>query len=212
MASTNPPEQPDHDAMTIEADESFRSSYHLHAAQYGVQYWMAGRYALAAGLSPVCATLMHHAAEMLMKSALSVGDTADQIRKYGRHTSYGHKLDKLWTDIQVRRPELHLVQHDDLVRELDKFEDIRYPETLGTEGAAIMIGLTDPPTEPPADPRATLRMRPERTFGLYLPPIDRLMSALLVGTGINRNIFEYLLDQERARIYFPDLIRGPLPP
>ena len=68
-----------------------------------------------------------------------------------------------------------------LVRELDKFEDIRYPETLGVLGAQPTIGLVEQTTPTTGGP-----LPPERTFELTLPPVERLLALVFAKTNISR--------------------------
>jgi hypothetical protein len=56
---------------------------------YGFQYYVAGRFAVIAQLSPVAANLLHHAIEMLLKGELAHLD--EKQRK-----DMGHDLTKLW--------------------------------------------------------------------------------------------------------------------
>jgi hypothetical protein len=49
----------------------------------GTQYYVAGRYAVIAGLMPVAGNLLHHAIEMCLKGALSkkAGKSLQQLKK-----------------------------------------------------------------------------------------------------------------------------------
>ena len=64
-------------------DESFRQSYWAFAIRYGLQYYVAGRFATANRFTPVCANLLHHAVELLLKACLSSDDSLQTIEKYG---------------------------------------------------------------------------------------------------------------------------------
>jgi hypothetical protein len=56
---------------------------------YGFQYYLAGRFAVIAQLSPVAANLLHHAIETLLKSELL------HLEEKQRR-DMGHDLTKLW--------------------------------------------------------------------------------------------------------------------
>jgi hypothetical protein len=175
-------------------DESFRESYWRHAVEYSLQYYIAGRFSIAAQLTPVCATLLHHAVELMLKACLAYEDDADTIRRYGNKRSYGHKLSGLWQEFGRRNTDLDLTGYASTIEALDAFEDIRYPDRLVDQGAMISVGLHETP--PP-----NTSARPERSYVLGLPEVDRLMSLLFEATGINGQIFEGLLGQQHASVY-----------
>jgi hypothetical protein len=49
----------------------------------GADYYISGRYAVFAQLSPVCANLLHHAIEMFMKAALDRTMDLTALKKTG---------------------------------------------------------------------------------------------------------------------------------
>src|SRR6267143_1699546 len=122
-------------------DESFKESYWHMAIEYGLQYYIAGRFAVHAQFTPVCANLLHHAVELLIKANLSRGDSPTAIRGYGHRQSYGHALASAWQEFKKRNGDPALGAHDAVVDELDKFEDVRYPDRLLDEGAMISIEI-----------------------------------------------------------------------
>src|SRR5262249_25726506 len=122
-------------------DQSYRSNYWQYAVEYGVQYYISGRFAAHAAFTPVCASLLHHGVEMLLKACLAYQDTADQIRAYGRHASYGHSLPALWEEFKRRNAALPLAPYDEIVMRLQAFETIRYPERLIERGAFLTVGF-----------------------------------------------------------------------
>src|SRR5882757_8871087 len=69
------------------------------------QYYVAGRFAVHAGLNPVAANLMHHAVEMYLKGALlkSKAKTLKELKD-----KFGHSLPKCWDAFkaQVNDPGL----------------------------------------------------------------------------------------------------------
>ena len=176
-------------------DESFRGWYPLHAAEYALQYYVTGRYAVAAQFSPISASLLHHAVELLLKACLSRGDSADVIRQYGsRNRGYGHRLATLWTEFTRRNPDVGMGQYATVIEALDHFEDIRYPETLVQDGGMITIGMyeVEPPVGTPQN---------DRTYMLMLPQIDRLVAQLFQATGLNHEAFRQMLQREHANTY-----------
>jgi len=175
-------------------DPSFRDWFRQLAAEYGVQYYLTTRYAVVAQLVPVCGSLAHHAVEMLLKSCLSKDDSGDNIAEY--RNTHGHKLDRLWKEFRRRNPQLNLdPSFDGLVEELDKFEDIRYPDPLVLDGGHLDIGLVEPDPPSAGGPSPS-----HRRFNLYLPALERLASVLIKATGISTTHFEEIRRQAQTRM------------
>jgi hypothetical protein len=77
-----------------------------------------------AGCIPVCGNLFHHAVEMLLKGGLS------RKRKLSQLKSMGHQLKLLWREFKSDFPDPALKKHDRTISLLDKFEAIRYPDSI----------------------------------------------------------------------------------
>jgi len=105
--------------------------------RYGCQYYVAGRYGVFAALIPVAANLQHHAIEMLLKGALSKTMTLAEMKN-----KLGHKLDKCWEAFKGMAGDASLRRFDQVIAELNKFEDIRYPDEILKSGASIMFDVT----------------------------------------------------------------------
>src|SRR5579863_2353379 len=151
-----------------EKDKSTASRYWMHAVEYGLHYYLAGRYSMFARLTPTCANQMHHAVELLLKACLAVDDTWQQILDYGERESYGHDLEKLWAEFKKRKPNPALDAHDDVIKGLNKFGDICYPEDLIQGGAMLSLGLDEVSPEhrtaPVEAPAGSLLTPQERRF------------------------------------------------
>jgi hypothetical protein len=114
----------------IEANNMLRAEF----LDYGLQYYVAGRCAVATGLNPVAANILHHAVEMFLKAGLCAHTTEDE-RKF----QLRHNLREIWRAFKSHYdPEEKLAGFDDCVQELHNYEDIRYPEGMMRPGA---IGL-----------------------------------------------------------------------
>ena len=91
----------------------------------GVNYYVAGRYALFARLTPTAGNLLHHAIEMFLKGALGkTGKSLEELEELR------YKLPKIWNEFKTNFPEHSLDAFDPLICELHKFEEIRYPDVL----------------------------------------------------------------------------------
>jgi hypothetical protein len=159
---------------------------------YGLQYYVAGRFATANRFTPVCANLLHHAVELLLKACLSHDDSREIIEKYGDRRVYGHNILLLWAAFKKRQTALVPVEFDVIVAALHDFEDIRYPEELIRNGAIITI---NPFVEEPIRANG---QEPERSYNLTRPPIDRLMGFLFKASHGNPEVFLPEITDERG--------------
>ena len=103
---------------------------------YGIQYYLAGRYGVFAGLIPVAANLHHHGIEMLLKGALSNAMTLEEL------TDLRHNLPKIWREFKKQANDASLVEFDQTIKALSKFDDVRYPDKILQSGASMMFDIT----------------------------------------------------------------------
>jgi hypothetical protein len=139
---------------------------------YGFQYYVAGRCAVATSLNPVAANLIHHAVEMFLKAGLCAHTNERQRR------DLGHDLTRLMDEFKLHfDPEGNLAQFDDRLRELQKYEDIRYPEGTmrsGAIGLYLQFGGAPMPREP-----VMLSGRSDlEEYRLVMSEIDALVKAV----------------------------------
>jgi hypothetical protein len=104
--------------------------------KFGSQYYVAGRYGVFAGLMPVAANLHHHAIEMFLKGALSKSMSLEELKR-----KLGHRLPKIWTKFKRQASDPSLNRFDKIIKELNKFEDIRYPDEILRRGAGTSWGI-----------------------------------------------------------------------
>ena len=182
-------------------DQSFREGYWSHAIRYGIQYYVAGRFAAASGFTPVLANLLHHAVELFLKACLAHDDPIERIRQYGSSkTGYRHNLPLLWKEFQTRNPVVARADFDPIIEALHKFDEIRYPEQLIDGGATIIIDIfaVDEQRRDDREDKRTL-------YVLKLPQIDELMGILFTATRCNCDFFLAEVNDERRRLYYDKL-------
>jgi hypothetical protein len=172
-----------------ERDESYRSSYWMHALEYGINYYVCGRYAVAARMMPVSASLFHHAVELLLKACLALDDLVEEIAKYDE--TYGHSLPLLWKEFRNRNPESE--EHDPTIKALHKFELVRYPENLISEGGLLSIGFFENREQEP---------KKYRNFTLSTLQIDPLVALLMKVSDYNPALLRDMLGREPLKKYF----------
>jgi hypothetical protein len=78
----------------------------------------------------VAANNFHHAIEMFLKGYM--------VRRHGHVNAalkkeFGHDLNRLWTKLRVNETEPSLASFDQVVTELDSFEELRYPQSSAGE-------------------------------------------------------------------------------
>ncbi len=118
--------------IETEADKKRRAKAHAEVLflERGVQYYVSARFAAEAGLQPVSGNLYHHAIEMFLKSRLTYcGIALSDLAKKGK---FSHDLTLLWTAFKKWFPTEDLSPFDRLITELNRFEDIRYPDGVLT--------------------------------------------------------------------------------
>lgn len=115
-----------------------REGYWDHAIRYGLEYYVAGRFAAAHRFTPVSANILHHAVELLLKACLAHDDPLEKILEYWHpKKGYGHDIVRLWQEFKARQTVPVPAEADTIISSLHAFEDIRYPETLIRDGAML---------------------------------------------------------------------------
>ena len=104
---------------------------------YGSQYYLAGRYGMFAGLLPVAANLHHHGIEMLLKGALSKTMTLEELKE-----KLMHNLPKMWRKFKKQANDPSLNRFNRVIKELSKYNDVRYPDKTLHSGANMMFDIT----------------------------------------------------------------------
>ena len=182
-------------------DQSFREGYWNHAIRYGIQYYVAGRFAAASGFTPVLANLLHHAVELFLKACLAYDDPVERIREYGnRKTGYRHNLPLLWKEFKKRNPAVIRPEFDAIIDALHKFDEIRYPEQLIDGGATIITDIfaVEDQRRDDGEDKQTL-------YVLKLPQIDELMGLLFTATHYNPDLIVQEVNDDRRRLYYDKL-------
>jgi hypothetical protein len=106
-----------------------------HFFQLGLQYYVAGRAAVALRQDRVAGSILHHAVEMLLKAPLSTTRSLPELKKLG------HGLVAIWQAFKDQLAATELTQFDQLIASLDRFEKIRYPDEVLKHGMGLAIGF-----------------------------------------------------------------------
>jgi len=132
-------------------DAERREKIDAEFMRLGVQYYVAARSTACAGLLPVCGNLYHHALEMFLKAGLSRKYSLAELKRCR------HKLSDIWNAFKTDFRSTALLQFDETVAEIAKFEEIRYPDNVLEHGAQMLVdwGPTIPAHNSTPSPRYT---------------------------------------------------------
>ena len=96
-----------------------------------MQYHVSGRFAALSHCIPVAGNLLHHAIEMYLKCALVKTMSLKQLKKEG------HNLSNLWKCFKETYTDPSYDELDWSIAELEKFELLRYPDCVVSEGMQV---------------------------------------------------------------------------
>jgi hypothetical protein len=147
----------------------------LKFAQLAVQYYVAGRAAAICQLIPVLGNLLHHAIEMSLKAALAEHKTLQELKKLS------HSLPKIWAQFKSQNPNSPTAPFDGVIVDLQKFEELRYPDSLLVNGAQMEFYLFE------GDEITTSSNLP--VYVITLEKIDNLMALILEIANLNPCFF-----------------------
>lgn len=166
----------------FDAEREIRDRSRARYFSLALQYYVAGRFAVYAGLNPVAGNLLHHAIELALKGALARTVSSDDLK-----AKYMHSLNPLWRDFKLTVTDSTLLDRfDRAVSELDQFETIRYPDHVEQHGMFVTIA----PIRPDQDVKTRTKLpSPVPRYRLYLPEVDALLDAIFAGAGINLAFF-----------------------
>jgi hypothetical protein len=139
----------------------------FHAMQFmrrACQYYAAARFAMHAQCMPVCGNLFHHAVEMILKGGLA------RKRKLSELEVMRHDLRRLWRAYKDDFHDPTLKRHDKTISDLNKFEDIRYPDANQR-----VMGWTAAWSRPAGEVKVYGRMKAPKQYTLVVSEIDDLI-------------------------------------
>lgn len=154
----------------------------------GTHYYVAGRFAALSGLFPVAGNLLHHAIEMYLKGAL--------VRLLGLNglRDLGHDLDHIWNAYKARVSPADATSLDSPISELQRFERLRYPDTVVREGMDAAFTIFRGQQAEITGPNGPLR-----PYSLVLEDVDALVKSIFRDAGVNpRFHLQHLRDDAKA--------------
>lgn len=153
----------------------------MHFARVAVQYYIAGRSAAINQLLPVAGNLLHHAVEMSLKAALAASHSMGELR------AFNHNLPNAWRTFVAAYHVTARPQFEAVVNALHRFENLRYPDSLLTDGAEMQLALhrTDVITSGPTG----FRVPRVPIYLLVLEEVDELQEAIFAASNLNPKFF-----------------------
>lgn len=149
-----------------------------HFFRLASQYYVAGRFAALTRLMPVSANLLHHAIEMYLKGALATKLTLSELKKPSHH------LTKVWEMFKSHFNDPALAVFDSAVAELDKFEAVRYPDSIITDGMAVQLALFHGDLVPSVQNSSM-----SATYQLVLEDVDALVKVIFEKARVNPDFY-----------------------
>ena len=175
--------------MTSDDDKAKADLADLARARFcrlGIDYYVVGRFAALSGIFPVAGNQLHHAVEMLLKGALIRTRGLREVRKYS------HDLSRLWDDFKSQIAGAGADAFDLAIRDLHKFEGIRYLDRVMEEGMHATFAVT-------RDERGTQSDDKVPVYGLTLEDVDELVKFIFNKAGWNPQVF--VPPHKEARAY-----------
>jgi hypothetical protein len=165
--------------------------------QTAFHYYITARFATINALVPIAGNLAHHAIEMFLKAAL-VETTTEKER-----IALGHNLQRIWQQYKTLTWNAALDKFDQTITDLDKFEDIRYPERTIRYGMTLEAGLV-------RNLSSIKRTQPEPRYELALEELDELVKLIFQTSGINPEFFTQSAMKSDALRYLNEQNQTPL--
>jgi len=149
-----------------------------------MHYYVAGRYAVFAGLNPTAANLLHHAVEMALKGALAKkGMDLKALKRLN------HDLPEIWREFTAQYG-FDGSTFDGVIAELQKFETVRYPDEIVKQGLHSEFARGKP--SPPSG---------QARYTLWLAQIDELMYKIFTAGSIIHKAFAACVNMPMANEY-----------
>lgn len=165
-----------------------------HYFDLATQYYVTARWATFAGSGTVAGNLFHHAVELYLK-----GDLSRSVSR--RHlTKYGHNLRRLWKVYKQKHSASALSGFDSCIKDLHKFETIRYPDAIAEKGMFFAIPVSRP--QPPLGFRVAGSTPP--TYFVVVNDIDQLIRILFTTSSLNPDFFFAKLGTEGKAVLYRD--------
>jgi hypothetical protein len=160
--------------MSGDSEDNMRYAF----AGNGFEYYLSARFSFLSKLHYIAGNLFHHAVEMFIKSGLINRYSINELK------NMKHNLIKLW-DIFIKEHGIikDMSWENVIIRELDKFEKIRYPDFRCTYGMEFHFTPKDLDNDYGSSGEIELPR-----FVLSLAQMDKLIIFLVDNCRINTKV------------------------
>ena len=158
------------------------------------QYYAAGRLAVHSNVMPVGANLLHHALEMYLKAHLCETVSAGVLKN-----DIGHSLSRAWDKFKNQVADSSIDRFDSVIAELNRFEDLRYPDKVSPFAACVIWS-----SGTPDHVKIHTRDAHLAEYRLNLWSIDQLVEAIIEKSGINIEFCKNTLNSDAISILSRD--------
>jgi hypothetical protein len=158
------------------------------------EYYVAARASWSAGGTTVAGNLVHHAIEMYLKGDLAREESPECVR------GYGHDLKRLWKAYKKKHSGKSLSAFDRTIKDVHKFEDIRYPDAISKKGMFFSLPLSRP--SPPLRQNFVRGGATPPTYFVALDEVDALVKAVYDTASVDPEFdFRLLTEEGRAALH-----------
>jgi HEPN domain-containing protein len=148
-----------------------------HFYKMATQYYASARWATFATSGTVAGNLFHHAVELYLKGDLSRTVSILELK------GLGHNLRRLWKKYKRKYSTVDFSAFENCIRELQRFETIRYPDAFAQPGMFYAIPVSHP--QPPLVFLAAGASHPIQTYSVVVNDIDLLIRNIFTVSSFN---------------------------
>ena len=156
---------------------------HFEFARLAAQYHASGRFAALSHYLPVAGNLLHHSIEMFLKCVLVKALTLKELK------GLGHNLATLWSRFAQIHPYPTHAALTAAVAELERFERLRYPDSVVLEGMQVSFVISRSQYRP-------LPAGPQPPYHLVLEDVDCIAKIAAQASGLDRAAFTAGLSEQ----------------
>ena len=156
---------------------------HFEFARLAAQYHASGRFAALSHCLPVAGNLLHHSIEMFLKCVLVKALTLKELK------GLGHNLATLWSRFAQIHPHPTHAALTAAVAELERFERLRYPDSVVLEGMQVSFVISRAQFSP-------LPSGPQPPYHLVLEDVDAIAQKAAQASGLTQVAFTSGLSEE----------------
>jgi hypothetical protein len=167
---------------------------HGYYFNLATQYYVTARWATLSISGTVAGNLFHHAVELYLKGDLSRSMPRNQLKLFG------HNLSRLWEAYKRKYSAVDLSSFDSSVKQLHKFETIRYPDVIAEKGAFFAIPVSSP--QPPLGFSVAGVATTPPTYLVVVNDIDKLIGNLFTVSSLNPDFCFAILSVEGRTILY----------